>query len=109
MTITLDKKQIHLGWQVAASILISVSGFMWWGGSFTSGYLQKQDYIYKVIVVLSKDNTGIKNVLAQNTRDIDSLKKVIKPVEYASIDNPDHFYIEIKKNGHTYYKEVPKP
>jgi hypothetical protein len=61
MTVSLDKKQIHIGWETAVAVIVFLVVTMWGAGTFTAKYLAKQDAIYAA-VLQSKREDSIQDV-----------------------------------------------
>jgi hypothetical protein len=105
MTVTLDKKQIHLGWQAAASILVIGIPFLVGLGIGANKFFTKQESMYNAVIEIKKDNADNKKAIAKTRSDLDSLIRIGKPLITANTQ--EHYYIQIKRDGKTYWKEAP--
>jgi len=52
MTITVDKRQIHLGWPTAGAIILFLVTTIWGASWSVQKFLDKQDKIYNVVMSL---------------------------------------------------------
>jgi hypothetical protein len=69
MTIPLEKRVLHFGWQVGCSILIAVFG----AGLWAQRYLDKQDKIYEYVIRREKKDSAYDDFM-------DSMKKSWRPM-----------------------------
>lgn len=106
MTVTLDKKQIHLGWETAASILVVGIPFLLGCGYSANKFFTKQETMYNAVISIKADNENNKKLIAKNRTDIDSLIRVVKPIT-ASNSYGLKYYIQIKRNGKIYWELAP--
>jgi Na+-transporting methylmalonyl-CoA/oxaloacetate decarboxylase gamma subunit len=116
VTVQLDKKQIHLGWETAGAILIFLVVTIYGFGSFVTKFLEKQNKIYTIVVKLDKkDSTQDNNIAvlntyqAVNTSDITNIKNDIQDLKNQKNNRSQevtHYYTEKWKNGHLYLISV---
>jgi hypothetical protein len=117
MTVLLDKKQIHLGWQTAAAIIIFLIGTMWGAGDFTAKYLQKQDEIYKAVMYSKREDSiqdvRLDTITMWHTRGTSERNNIKADINYIlgalKVSGPAvGFYTEKKVNGRIVLERVKK-
>lgn len=105
MTVTLDKKQIHLGWQAAASILVIGIPFLVGLGVGANKFFSKQESMYNAVIEIKKDNTDNKKAIAKTRSDLDSVIRANKPPIIANNIQED-YYIQVKRNGKIHWEHA---
>ncbi len=90
MTVTLGKKTINLGWEVAVTIVLALAVFFWKGGSISNDFLRNQADIKKELVEI-KNNQNVKNKK-------DSLQDIQIDTLKASLSMENKKYNALKKS-----------
>jgi len=115
VTVQLDKKQIHLGWETAGAIILFLVVTMYGFGAVVTKFLEKQDKIYTVVIKLDrKDSIQDNNIAllttnqAVTTSDISTIKSDIKDLKDQKNRTQvvTHYYTEKKKDRHLYVNQV---
>ena len=114
MTVSVDKKTIHLGWPAAGSILVFLVVTVFGFGSFTTKFMQKQDDIYRATLRMQRRdsiqaviNDTMVNSVYFIKHDVSGLTKRVENLEKATSDRYRN-YTERKVGGKLQYNRADK-